>query len=45
MNNIIYLENAGCNGGLSYLAFDYVIANAITTEDKYPYTGNKIIII
>ena len=31
--------NEGCNGGEIYQAFEYAMNNAVTTEDKYPYTA------
>ena len=31
--------NMGCNGGDMYLAFKYIAANGIETEQNYPYKG------
>lgn len=34
-------ENAGCNGGYSRAAFNYLIQNDISETKDYPYTGKK----
>jgi len=34
-------ENAGCNGGLMNLAFDYVMDHKLNNQEAYPYTGRE----
>ena len=31
--------NQGCNGGMPYIAMQYVASNGLETENDYPYTG------
>lgn len=31
----------GCSGGLMNNAFEYIMQNGVTTEEKYPYRGNE----
>lgn len=34
-------HNNGCNGGMPTYAFDYILANKISLESAYPYTGKQ----
>ena len=34
--------NRGCFGGNPYMALDYIVANGLVAEERYPYLGHQV---